>query len=115
MESKEFICICCPKGCHITIDKDGKISGYTCLRGLSYVKEESTNPKRVVTSTIKVIDSDKLTCSIKTSIAIPKDKIFDVMKMIKNIKLKPPIRMHQVLLHNIFSSGADIITTEEIN
>ena len=34
---KEYICIVCPKGCHIVVDGD-KISGYTCLRGLNYVK-----------------------------------------------------------------------------
>ena len=36
---KEFICIVCPKGCHISVDGDN-ITGYTCPRGLNYVKQE---------------------------------------------------------------------------
>ena len=49
---KEYICIVCPKGCHIVVDGEN-ISGYTCLRGLNYVKQESIDPRRTLTTTVK--------------------------------------------------------------
>ena len=112
---KEFICIICPNGCHITIDDDGKISGNKCPRGINYVKQESTHPLRTVTSTCKVIDSDTYrVVSCKTSTALPKEKIFDVMKEINKVRVKLPISMHQVLIKNVLNTGADIIATQEI-
>ena len=50
---KDFICIVCPKGCHIHV-KDDEITGYTCKRGLEYVKQELKDPRRVLTTSVKV-------------------------------------------------------------
>ncbi|MCQ2609805.1 MAG: signal peptidase I, partial [Lachnospiraceae bacterium] len=44
-----------------------------------YAKNEVTNPTRIVTSTIKVVDGVGERVSCKTSNAIPKGKIFDCM------------------------------------
>lgn len=109
---KEYICIVCPKGCHITVE-DGNISGYTCVRGLNYVKQESVDPRRVLTSTVKVDDENVLVCPIRSTEALPKDKIFDCMKEINKVSLTLPISMHQVVIKNILDTGIDIITTKE--
>ena len=42
--NKEFICIVCPRGCHIKVDKQNAISGNSCKRGETYVINELTNP-----------------------------------------------------------------------
>ena len=53
---KNFICIMCPKGCHLTVDEanDYQVSGHSCNKGVKYGKAEATNPIRVVTSTVRV-------------------------------------------------------------
>ena len=111
---KEFICIVCPKGCRIKVDNEGNISGYTCLRGLNYVKEELTCPKRMLTSTVKVSNRKDTYVSVKTSSSIPKDLILKVMEELKKASVVAPIKMHQVLLKNIFDTNVDIIATKEI-
>ena len=111
---KEFICIVCPKGCRIKVDNEGNISGYTCLRGLNYVKEEFTCPKRMLTSTVKVSNRKDTYVSVKTSSSIPKDLILKVMEELKKASVVAPIKMHQVLLKNIFDTNVDIIATKEI-
>lgn len=111
--SKEFICIICPKGCHIKVDGDN-ITGYTCLRGLNYVKQESVNPVRTLTSTVLVDGEKDLVCPVKTSGEIPKKEIFNVMNEINKIKVKKPIKMNQVLIENVLNLGVDIISTKEI-
>ena len=111
---KEFICIVCPKGCRIKVDNEGNISGYTCLRGLNYVKEELTCPKRMLTSTVKVSNRKDTYVSVKTSSSIPKDLLLKVMEELKKVSVEAPIKMHQVLLKNIFDTNVDILATKEI-
>lgn len=45
----ELICICCPMGCRMTVEKtaDGySVTGNTCPRGKKYAVEEMTAPDR---------------------------------------------------------------------
>ena len=110
---KEYICIVCPKGCHIVVDGDN-ISGYTCLRGLNYVKQESIDPRRTLTTTVKVNDKNIRVCPVKSSDTLPKDKLFASMEKINKISVDLPIKLHQVVIKNILNTGVDIITTKEI-
>ena len=110
---KEYICIVCPKGCHIVVDGEN-ISGYTCLRGLNYVKQESIDPRRILTTTVKVNDKNIRVCPVKSSDTLPKDKLFASMEEINKISVNLPIKLHQVVIKNILNSGVDIITTKEI-
>lgn len=110
---KEYICIVCPKGCHIVVDGEN-ISGYTCLRGLNYVKQESIDPRRILTTTVKVNDKNIRVCPVKSSDTLPKDKLFASMDEINKISVNLPIKLHQVVIKNILNTGVDIITTKEI-
>ncbi|MDY4937370.1 MAG: DUF1667 domain-containing protein [Candidatus Onthovivens sp.] len=110
---KEYICIVCPKGCHIVVDGEN-ISGYTCLRGLNYVKQESIDPRRTLTTTVKVNDENIRVCPVKSSDTLPKDKLFASMEEINKISVNLPIKLHQVVIKNILNTGVDIITTKEI-
>lgn len=110
---KEYICIVCPKGCHIVVDGDN-ISGYTCLCGLNYVKQESIDPRRILTTTVKVNDKNIRVCPVKSSDTLPKDKLFASMEEINKISVDLPIKLHQVVIKNILNTGVDIITTKEI-
>ena len=110
---KEYICIVCPKGCHIVVDGEN-ISGYTCLRGLNYVKQESIDPRRILTTTVKVNDKNIRVCPVKSSDTLPKDKLFASMEEINKISVNLPIKLHQVVIKNILNTGVDIITNKEI-
>lgn len=109
---QEFICIVCPRGCLIR-KNDNKIEGYSCKRGLEYVLQESTKPSRVLTSTIRIKGKDFL-CPIRTDGQIPKEKLFNAMKIIDSVEVELPIKYHQVLIENILDTGVNIISTKEI-
>ena len=110
--SKKITCIVCPNGCEIVIEGE-KISGYTCPRGLAYAKEEIFAPKRMVTSTVNVLDSNEV-CPVKTSSSVPKEKMLDVIKEINKVSLKKPIHFHDVVIKNVLNLGVDILATKEI-
>lgn len=117
METKELTCIGCPLGCnlHVTIDeKNITVSGNNCPNGEKYAKNEISNPTRIVTSTIKVINGDIERASCKTKSPIPKDKIFDCMKEIKMSSAVAPIEIGDVLIKNVANTGIDVVATKQI-
>lgn len=111
--SKTLTCIVCPNGCELHVDGEN-ISGYKCPRGLTYAKEELFAPKRMVTSSVKILGSDEV-CSVKTSTNVPKEKMFEIIKEINKISLKRPIKYHQIVIKNVLGLGVDIISTKEFD
>ena len=113
---KELICINCPLGCRLSVDDsdlaDIKVTGNTCLRGVKYAVSEVTAPKRMVTSSVPVRGSDVTRVSVKTANPIPKDKIFDVLKLIKKVHAVAPVAIGDVLYANI-CDGVDLVATRE--
>lgn len=118
MEKKEFVCIGCPLGCNVTVEAEGKeikgITGNTCPRGADYVTKELTDPRRIVTSLVRVRGGELPVVSVKTAADIPKDKIADCIKVLKDIELNAPVRMGDVVAENVCGSGVNVIATREV-
>lgn len=115
---KEFVCITCPMGCHLKVnDTDLNniiVSGNSCPRGKIYGINEVTKPKRMVTSSVKVIGGVDLVVSVKTKEAIDKHLIFDVLAELKNIEVKAPVRIGDVIISNVLNTGIDIIASRNV-
>lgn len=111
---KKLICIVCPKGCEITITKNGVISGNSCLRGEIYAKEETTCPRRMLTSSIRVSNREDVLCPIKTSQSVKKEDLFKFMDFINRLTVEAPINLGEVVARDVFGTGIDIITTKNI-
>ena len=112
---KEFTCIICPRGCRLQVDDNMNVTGNTCPRGKDYAISEVTNPVRTITSSVRVTNREDLLVSVKTSGAIPKGKIFDVMEEINKVEIKAPVKIGDVVIKNVLSLGVDIIATENVN
>ena len=111
---KEMTCIICPRGCHLVVDDDMNVTGNTCPRGKTYAISELTNPVRTITSSIRVTNREDLLCSVKTSGAVPKGKIFEVMEEINKLGVQAPTHIGDVIACNILGLGVDILITKEI-
>lgn len=113
---KEFICIQCPRGCHLSIDtKTLAVEGNFCPRGASYAETELTNPKRTITSTVKVSGSDIPRCSVRSDKPIKKSLMFDVMALLDDVTLTAPVEVGQIVLENVLSTGVNIIATKKMD
>ena len=112
---KELICINCPLGCRLSVDdsnlKDIKVTGNTCLRGVKYAVSEVTAPKRMITSSVPVAGSTVSRVSVKTNNPVPKEKIFEVLKLIKKVKATAPVAIGDVLYKNICDDVSLIATS----
>lgn len=111
---KEFICIECPKGCRLKVDDDMNVTGNTCIRGKTYAINELTCPKRVITSTV-VIESKLVSrMPVMTENEVPKEKMFDIVKALDEVRLVAPVKCRQVVIENVCDTGVNIIATRTI-
>lgn len=118
VETKEFTCIRCPLGCNITATlEDGKIldiTGNTCPRGKEYVTNELTDPRRIVTSLVKVNGGERPVVSVKTASDIPKKDIFRCTEELKGITVNAPVKIGDIILENTCGTGISIVATSNI-
>lgn len=115
---KEYTCIMCPNGCNIAVEiKNEKIlsiEGAACKRGYEYINQELTNPQRNISSSILLENGILPLVSVRLSKPIPKDKIFQVMEIIKKTRLKAPVFIGQIAIENVLGLGSDVIITKNV-
>lgn len=118
METRNLTCINCPMGCTLTIEMEGEevisVSGNTCPRGDAYGRKEVTNPTRIVTSTVRVTGGDADMVSVKTGQDIPKGKIFECVKALKDVEVHAPIHIGDVIVSDVAGTGVDIVATKDV-
>ncbi len=104
-------------GCVITVDGEGdqinSVTGASCKRGEEYARNEFVLPVRTLTSSVGVIDSDRCLLPVRSEKPVPRDRIFDCMDILKNVKVEAPVKMHQVIVPNIANTGVDIVACAE--
>ena len=118
MSTVNLICIGCPLGCPLTVEMEGNevksVAGNTCPRGVAYAQKELTNPTRIVTSTVRVAGGKLAMVSVKTQSDIPKDKIFDVARALKEVAVKAPVTIGDVLVKDVAGTGVEVVATSNV-
>ena len=118
VKARELTCIGCPVGCMMTIElEEGaviKVLGNTCQRGEVYARKEVTNPTRIVTSTIRVLEGMLPVVSVKTKEDIPKEKIMDCMMEINATIATAPIRIGDILIENVAGTKVAVVATKNV-
>ncbi len=115
---RTLTCIVCPVGCQLEVELEDKkvvsVSGNTCKRGAEYAVTECTNPRRVITTTVRTAEGFML--PVKTHVAIPKEMIFECMKCINSLKPQSNhgYKIGDVLCENILGTGADVVSCADV-
>lgn len=117
-EERKFICVSCPLGCGLTVTLENgeviKVEGNTCPRGEAYAKTEVKDPRRVFASTVRVTDGKLPVCPIRSKTPAPKAKLADIAKEVANLNVKAPIKIGQVLIHNVCGTDVDIVASRDL-
>ena len=71
-------------------------------------------PGRILTTTILTEGSSRKLLPVRTSGPVPKERLMEVMCFLPRIKVKPPVRMGQVIVPNIRNAGVDLVSTDEL-
>ena len=116
--TKTYTCILCPNGCEITVEHEGKdfksCTGNLCPNGEKYVKQELTDPRRTIASSVLVEGGELPLVSVRLTAPIPRDRIFDVMEVIRTLRVKAPVEIGTVLVPNILGLNSDLIATQTV-
>jgi CxxC motif-containing protein len=119
MKKIQMPCIVCPMSCQINVVTNAKneilsISGNNCPKGNHYVRNELLHPVRLLTSTVAINNALYKRCPVMTSNEIPKDKMFDVMEIIKTIEIDAPINIGTVIVKNVCDLNVDVVVTRSL-
>ena len=116
---REFVCIVCPNGCDITTEgKPGEegflISGEGCKRGREYVLSELTEPRRTISTSVKVRGGEMDLCSVRLTKPIPLARVKEACEVIHGLTLTAPVEEGRVILSDICGLGSDVIATRSV-
>lgn len=113
---KEYTCIVCPRSCTLTVEeKNGDIlvTGNSCRRGEEYGRNEHTDPKRMITTTVRLKDSPIRCLPVISSGPVPKDKLLPCLSYLYGLEIQAPVKLHDVLVENILDTGISILAARD--
>ena len=70
---------------------------------------------RVLTTTVAVSGGDETLLPVRTAEAIPLELHAQAMDLIRDLVVKAPIRMSDVVLPNLLDTGTDLIASMDID
>ena len=117
---KKLRCIVCPEGCPLQAEyeADSKkiigLEGYNCKRAIKFAEAEITNPLRLLTTTISIDSGISQRLPVRSNIPAPKEKIGPILKAVKQIRAKAPIKMGEIIIADVFGTGVDIISSATV-
>lgn len=114
----EFVCINCPLSCSLELIEEGgevlEVKGADCKIGEKYAVEEFRDPRRVVTSTVRVEGGILPLLPVRSVEAIPKRMVREAVRVLAAIEVKAPISSGQVIYENILDTGIDVIASRDL-
>ena len=114
-----IICVGCPLGCEVKLILDDKnevinVENNKCKEGKQYALEEFKNPVRTLTATVVTQGSSQPLLPVRTAKPILKTLLTQSMSTIAKTRIKPPIKMGDVIVPNLFDTGVDVVATSDL-
>ena len=115
----DIICITCPLGCRIKVVSDSNnnvinVEGNECKLGEKYAIAEYKFPARILTTTLITESSKRRLLPVRSNKPILKDRLLESMYQLTRVRIKPPVKMGQVVVPNVASTGADLVATDDL-
>jgi len=112
---KNLICIRCPRGCQLEIDEPVTdpmvVRGNACRLGLDFARDELTDPRRFLCTTVKVNHGTVPLVSVWTPAAIPKDVVLPLAQLLRTMAVEAPIALDQVILADALGTGIPVVAS----
>ncbi|NJJ40495.1 DUF1667 domain-containing protein [Paenibacillus apii] len=118
MKQSTLTCIVCPKECALDVYSLDRvvtyISGYSCERGKRYAHDETLCPSRIVTTTVSIEGGVCKRLPVRSSGPLPKERMGEWMRLVKELRVKAPVRAGKVLIAGILGTGTDVISSKSV-
>lgn len=115
-----YLCIGCPLGCRLEVESDAsdaivEVRGWSCKKGERYGRQEHTDPRRMVTTTVRISGAGLARLPVKTSEPVPKGQVQEVCRQLRALTVTAPVTMGDVVLADVAGSGADVVATRDLS
>ncbi len=118
-DRREYICIRCPRGCEVrfNLDPEGRIQDLTgnfCRLGETYVQSELTDPRRTLTTLVRVRHGVSPLVPVWTEEPVPKDRVLELADLLRSITLDAPVKIGQVVLADPLGVGIPVVASGNV-
>lgn len=104
-EREHYTCLGCPIGCALELVHEGseivEVAGNRCKRGAKYARQEFTDPRRGLSTTVAIAGARWARLPVKATQPVPKERQLEAARVIHALRVEAPVRMGQVLLENL--------------
>ncbi len=114
---KKFTCIVCPVSCNLEVTDNNNeltVKGNQCKRGVAFGINEYKDPKRMLTTTVKVLNSKLKRVPVISSAEVPKNRLIELVQLLYKESVEAPITRGDIVVKNIGDTGVDIIASRTI-
>ncbi len=114
--NKQLRCIHCPLGCLLDVQTNGEnlvVTGHQCALGARYARQETQDPRRVVTALVRVAGFE-VPLSVKTDRAMPVQLIDPCLKWLGRQRLNGTFQAGDQVFENILGSGVHVVATRAL-
>lgn len=113
------ICLRCPRGCevHTVLDENDEIlsmEGHKCKLGPEYVKQEITDPRRVLPTSVRVSNGVRPLAPVWTPQPIPKAMLLELAVASREVELEAPVHIGDIAIKDWKGLGIDLVVSGEV-
>ncbi len=113
----EIICVACPKGCRLEVQRDGEeilVTRQGCKRGVEYAINEVRDPRRMVASTVRIEHASHPLLPVYTEQPVPVGKIDDLLALLRGVILTAPVKEGQVVIADAVGTGINVLASRDM-
>ncbi|MBO3755004.1 MAG: DUF1667 domain-containing protein [Candidatus Brockarchaeota archaeon] len=117
LQTAELLCTRCPRGCLLrvkAVESSVAVEGNECPVGEKHAAEEVLNPRRIVSTTVRILGARLPRLPVRTSEPVLKSRARDIVAALKNMVVEAPVKGGQVILKNVADTGVDIIAERDM-
>lgn len=115
MEKNQIACVCCPRGCTVTVDSAGRVSGNGCRNGAAYALERIQGTQRRITGRIRIRCAAVDHCMVKTDRPVPAQYLEEIESLLGSMEAEAPVYVSQVLIRDLCGTGANLVSCSSIS
>ena len=117
-KTHNYTCINCPLSCPLELtEEDGEVlevKGADCRVGEKYAVEEFRNPRRTVSTTVRVKGGVLPLLPVVSAAPIPKALVRDAVRILAKLTVNAPVADGQVIYPDILGTGVDVIASRKL-
>ncbi len=116
-EKDTVTCTVCPNGCQVKWnDMAGRFVGNKCPRGAKFAQQERTDPKRTVTTTVKVRNGHQPLIAVRTKMPVKKAKVEEIMKELHSVAVDGDVKTNDIVCTlSSKAGGVPVIATADVS